>query len=640
MCGISGYILRDIQPLSTDLILKMTRIFNHRGPDDEGFTFIADGITSPVSFVTEESTKDIQGIPFLSNQDIPHRIAFGHRRFSIVDITSAGHQPFWSANNQVCVSFNGEIYNYIELKEELKKLGHQFNTDSDTEVIVEAFLAWGCDCFQKFNGFWALSLYDTRSQKLYFSRDRIGKAPLYYTILPQGVFWSSEIKSLLELIPRRENVSQEAIVNFAITGIKDVNNSTMFNEIKTFPSGVFGTVSPSGIETLTAYWELPHSRQKKSQYSVQKALKELEEVLLDSIRLRVRADVDVAFELSGGIDSSLLVGLAAKNEISLKAYTISFMDETDDELKHAVSLVNKYPHLINHHIIHAKQSKILPQLNHFIWLLSEPFHSPNLITLRNMHEQITQEGTRVVITGSAADEMFAGYGTDYIGLYLKYLFSTGQYRIAIQEFLKHSENLSFSDYIRTAILSSPQSFQDFYKKLRSLPPNTDPLLDFSSPIRKPQNEFSSRIRDNMKDGRMNYWMRSGHQTSISIPIETRAPFLDYRIVEQALGLPLEYLIREGWLKWMLRRLGEDFLSPEILWRRKKQGFPFPLKRWLLESKIIFLAILQNTQCPYIDFNKLKENYEIIAHHNAPYLWRLIIIGLWWYRVINAKELEF
>src|SRR5437667_1816068 len=176
----------------------MFRSVAHRGPDDEGLTLICLRSASAIDLATDESARGAKKQYRLEGYKagLPHQIAFGHRRFSIIDVSPMGHQPFWSSNRKVCVCFNGEIYNYVELRAELKRLGHEFHTDSDTEVLAEAYLEWGVKCFNRLNGFWTLSLYDADRGSVLLSRDRIGKTPLYLAKATEGLFWCSEMKGL------------------------------------------------------------------------------------------------------------------------------------------------------------------------------------------------------------------------------------------------------------------------------------------------------------------------------------------------------------------------------------------------------------------------------------------------------------
>ena len=216
----------------------------HRGPDDEGITLIDPERDVHQDLLTENSARSLQGYERAGEaKDIQHRIGIGHRRFSIVDISSAGHQPFWSSESKVCVAFNGEIYNYVELREELKQKGFRFHTASDTEVLAMAYRAWGVKCFQRFNGFWAVSLYDQERRQMLLARDRIGKAPLYVTRDDRGLYWASEIKGLFAMLGSSQFiVHEQAVVDFLKWYRRDLFHETFYKGISSFPNAAYAWV--------------------------------------------------------------------------------------------------------------------------------------------------------------------------------------------------------------------------------------------------------------------------------------------------------------------------------------------------------------------------------------------------------------
>ena len=265
----------------------------HRGPDDEGITLIDPERGVHQDILTEDSDPSIQGYERLRKaKDIQHRIGFGHRRFSIVDTSSAGHQPFWSADGKVCVDFNGEIYNYVELREELKQIGFRFYTVSDTEVLAMAYRAWGVQCFRRFNGFWAISLFDQERRQMLLARDRIGKAPLYVTRRDGGLYWASEIKGLFAMLGSSQfSVREQAVVEFLKFHRRDMFHGTFYNDISTFPNAAYAWVEADGSYQPVKYWELPNHRLSRNDISIDEAKDRLKELLGDAVRLRLRADV-------------------------------------------------------------------------------------------------------------------------------------------------------------------------------------------------------------------------------------------------------------------------------------------------------------------------------------------------------------
>ncbi len=642
MCGISGYVLTNQTETTADRILRMTRAIAHRGPDDEGLTLFAPDSATGLDLKTAHT---VSGLPDLQAAEaiapVPHHIAFGQRRFSIIDITPAGHQPFWSSDRQMCVAFNGEIYNYVELRHQLEQRGHHFRTQSDTEVLVEAYLEWGTDCFQYFNGFWAISLYDARKQAVLLSRDRIGVAPLYVAQTAAGVFWSSEIKGIFAgTHPGDFTISAQAIADFIQQGWRDLFHNTFYEGIVTFPNAAFAWIEPDGSYQPQPFWQLPRQRRSEREVTTPAAIKELRYLLTDAVKLRLRADVPVGIELSGGMDSSALTALAAQTGSHLAAFTVSFPGTAADEEPFARKVAEYYGDRIDYHILTPPAHDLFDRADEYIGLMEEPFHSPNLVTNQNIWRQMAAQGIRVSLNGAAGDELLAGYAGDYHPPYLRQLLRQGKVGRFAHEFLSFSESQTDRlGYLRSAYRLIPESVRLYNR--RAIAPTLNPFILPGSIQRRAglSQEINQRLVDVMGDWRMNYWLRAGNKSCMGVPLETRAPFLDYRVVDFAFTLPVSYLIRDGWLKWILRQAVQDVLPPEVIWRKLKAGFPFPYTEWLLASKQRFFAMITPLDCPYLDLKKLQsDTYEVLAHRQPLYLWRLLSLALWWKKCVQGEEL--
>jgi asparagine synthase (glutamine-hydrolysing) len=301
----------------------------HRGPDDEGITLIDPEQDIHQDLLTENSARCASGH---HGPDILHRIGIAHRRFSLVDTTSAGHQPFWSLDGKVCVAFNGEIYNYVELRDELAQKGFRFRTASDTEVLVMAYRAWGVECFQRFNGFWALSLYDHERRQVLLARDRIGEAPLYVTRDVSGLYWASEIKGLFAMLGASQFIVREqAVVDFMTWYRRDLFHETFYDGVSSFPNASYAWIEGDGRYQPVKYWQVPNCRLTVKEISVNEAKVTVNELLGDAVRIRLRADVPVSVQLSGGMDSSSLLALAANSSSRVRAYTVGFRQNESNE---------------------------------------------------------------------------------------------------------------------------------------------------------------------------------------------------------------------------------------------------------------------------------------------------------------------
>jgi len=652
MCGIAGYQLTRTQQSGAACLRQSLEIMAHRGPDDEGIALIDPDRNIYRDLITENSA--CSGRARCSEAELQHRIAFGHRRFSIVDVSPGGHQPFWCSDAKVCVAFNGEIYNYVELRDELKEKGFTFRTVSDTEVLAIAYRVWGVKCFERFNGFWALSLYDRNRRQALLARDRIGKAPLYVTHNRHGLYWASEIKGLLALIgscgscPR---VHEQAVVDFVRWQRRDLFHETFYEGISSFPNAAYAWLEPDGTYRPVTYWDIPRRRLAAGEISIPEAKRKLKGLLGDAVRLRLRADVPVSVQLSGGMDSSTLLAIAANMAPRVHAYTVAYPGSAVNEESFARQVANHYSN-VEYSVIQPPAEDILDHADSYVQLMGEPFHSPNQFTSQRIWRTMTSDGFRATLYGAGGDEVFAGYATDYFQPYLRYLLSRGRGSDFLKEFILFSQHrpgrLGF-DYLRRAnqlflreaVRLVPWAPRVYHKLLNDrIPKECDPFISPGSVEAHvgPSEDIQDLMIDYMTDWLMNYWLRIDNQNSMGVPIELRSPFLDYRVVELGFSLPLEFLIRDGWMKWILRSAMEDQLPHGVVWRKQKVGFPFPLKEWLGRVKGRLLSMIQPLDSPYLNMQKFVAGYETIRQHDPSYLWCLVSLAMWWKRCVQGERL--
>lgn len=650
MCGIAGYILTESSSSATYL-LSMTQAVRHRGPDDEGFAFIDSIDGTQINLSGNNSCTDIrsayESIHAARNVS-RHQIALAQVRYSIVDISSGGHQPMWSSCNSVCLTFNGEIYNHQELRSQLINAGYIFRTKSDTEVFVNAYLEWGDDVFSHLNGFWAIALYDSRRKQILLARDRLGKAHLYIFRGPDGsVSWASEIKAFFNHGAfNRFDVDKSALFDYIAFGRRD-RQGTLWNQVEDFPPAHSEWLSPGKPAEKARYWDFPTDRLRSSDCNLEEQSSRFRDLLTDSLQLRSRADVPVAFELSGGLDSSALVALAARRlGLKFRAFTISFPEKEADESDFARMVVKQYAENIDHRIITPGPDSFWRDSDQFAWSQEEPFHSPNLFTNRSLRQLMKRSGTDVVITGAGADELLAGYPADYQGPYLRFLLSSGAFRSAYRELIS-SKEVSVTRGLLSIASDSivSEEFRSLLAKivsgeLRSLSGASTGLIVEglkSCKLAGPQAAFGRHVSNNMSNRMMNYWLRSGAKADYSIPMESRAPFLDHRVVEFGMRLPPEFLIHEGWNKYILRTAVDNLLPPQVTWRERKMGFPFPYYSWLTASKERALLELERSDCPFIDRNYIARAYDSMALKFPLLLWRTISTSIWWRVVVSGER---
>lgn len=623
MCGIAGVIDLDRKPVEPALLLAMNQAIAHRGPDDEGYVLI-DQVSSRVRHYSgPTSPEDIRSrFPLLRAGFPAHgfNIGLSHRRFSIIDLSSAGHQPFFDSEQEYCVVFNGEIYNYVEIRAELIAKGFNFQTRSDTEVLLVAYKCWGAKCFEKLNGFWALALYDFKNHALLLSRDRIGKKPLYWTRVGSRVYFASEIKALLRIpeIYQRRRVNEASVSDWLVYDVKDLDFSTCFHGIHSLPSGSWSLVDESFPNHSTKFWKVPEERLREKDMSVHEACLRLREVCEDAVRIRLRCDVPLSVELSGGLDSSVVLALAAQVYPSkITSYTIRFPEEKYNEEPFARSVAKRYG--VDYRVLDSPTENFWCQIFPFTYLQEEPYHSPNMQTSQVIWSHMRASGTKVLLTGSGGDENFAGYGIYFYSHHRDNLM-TGRVDRYLRNALLDSEARN-----RLASLSTP-IIELIKEAIKQYAPaelvrrfRSEGWPYYFTGKRYPRSLYpmsaSQALYGYMTNLLMPYWLRSGDKVVMGMPVEPRCPLLDYRVIELAFHLPVTYLIRNGWRKWILRKAMEDLLPQDVVWRKNKMGFPFPYERFQAETNAIMETILERASNPFIDLSQkqsLKNNWKAIS----------------------------
>jgi asparagine synthase (glutamine-hydrolysing) len=645
MCGIAGYFFFSEKRNNCDTIREMSAEIAHRGPDDEGFVFIdtLNPAKPSIHLASGDSDKTIQeklGIMDEDSFSFSHNLALAHRRFAIVDLSPSGHQPMWDDTGTLCVIFNGEIFNYIELREELRSQGFVFRTGSDTEVILYAYRCWGVEAFKRFSGFWAIVLYDRRENILVLSRDRIGKKPLYVYRDAHKFVWASEIKSILRLIPAQAlHIDESSVWNYLYFGKRDVAHYTFWAEIKMMDNAAYAIVSADGDFKTATYWQLPAKRRHEEEITLKEAQTQFIRLLETSLSERLRADVPIAFELSGGMDSSAMVALRALlDKEHFPAFTVKYADRREDESPFAAQLARQYPN-IDHHLIDFEKEDLWNHMNKFLYLQEEPFHNPSLLISQLLRKKIKDRGFKVLVGGSGGDEVMAGY-TEYAVPIVKELLKQRKYMSAVGNVLLYKEPYPFRLKPMTRILlnrmSKKSSHTFFYEKYFTMDDRakTRPPVFFK--------EIEKLLTANMKDLKMYYWMSSGDKAAMGIPIEVRAPFLSHRVVEFLFSLPVSYLMRNGWLKWLLRKSLGGILPDKVCWRKQKMGFPFPIARWLMKNESLLKGLLTD----YAETNRWLDNRLIVRDYaeinavNNNFLWRAVNFQLWLIRVIHRETIDF
>lgn len=561
MCGICG-----IYSSRTDLrgagarLKSMSDAIVHRGPDGEGH--------------------------FLEQ-----KIALGHRRLSIIDL-EGGDQPIYNEDHSICVVFNGEIYNFTELREELIGKGHEFRTHSDTEVIVHAYEQYGTDCVKHFNGMFCFALWDKNTERLFIARDRMGEKPLYYRERNGEISFASELKSLLVDEPDIE-LDTDALEQYLTYGYVP-KPFCIVKGIKKLPEAHTLTVE-KGQLTVKPYWEIPFPASSDNHYKDEHAVTEaFESLLSNAIDIRLRSDVPVGAFLSGGTDSNLIVAMASElSSETLSTYTVGFSEASHDEMAYARMTAERYG--TNHHeiVIDELDADLFPKI---VKQFDEPFADSSAIPTYYVNREAARD-LKVCLSGDAGDELFCGYD--------RYNFEAGEGIISkvpagIRKATLGSIAALMPDtfrgkgWMRRHSASNEQKWQrmmgpfDYFErkalyndKHRSLA--HDRAEYFSAGYtRDDLDEISKRMLVDQSSYLPDDILVKVDRTSMWHSLEVRVPFLDHRLVEFANSLPLDMKKRDGVQKLPIRHLLQSRVAPELL-NKPKTGFGLPIKHWMSGS---------------------------------------------------------
>ncbi len=590
MCGIGGIINKNNKSVEELLIHQMTDIIAHRGPDSSG------------SFLYKN-------------------IAFGHRRLSILDLSSSGHQPMKYLDDLV-ITYNGEIYNFIEIREELIQKGYIFDSNSDTEVILKAYHCWGKTCVNYFNGMWSFSILDIKQKIVFCSRDRFGVKPFYYIENNDLFSFGSEISQLLPFLPNRI-LNKKVALDYLISGIEECSNETFFKDIYLLKGGhnlVFDLQTNS--YEIERYYNLKLSAQKNT--SVDDYIQELKR----SITLRLRSDVKVGTCLSGGIDSSTISSFASKlyqnsNEKFMAIHAKSSEYKTDES--EFAKIVSKIAN-INLNFVEPSYSDFKSNILSIIKIQQEPFGSLSIIMQYFVFKKAKELGCIVMLDGQGGDETLLGYERYYPAIVkskkgiakLKALLqSSKNSRLSLIDTIKYQ--YYFSNYkLRLKRLKYKNSF---YK--------SEIINEYESEelriISESYNDISILQKNEIVSSQLPHLLKYEDRNSMANSIESRLPFLDYKLVELSLNTNTSLKIKDGWTKFILRKAAETILPKEIVWRKAKLGFNAPEKTWTKEFENEMIKEIQQSEIlnNFIDFKKLYfKNLDLRTK------WRLYNFSAW------------
>ena len=547
MCGIVGYMGK-IPPEKNNLY-QASEVLKHRGPNFEGF---------------------------YTNKLKDTHVALVHRRLSIIDLDNRSNQPFRYKNT--ILIFNGEIYNYIEIRNQLKDLGHIFKTSGDTEVLIHALHEWGTSALEKLEGMWAFAWYDERDSSLILSRDRFGEKPLFIWPKNHGLYFASEIKGLVVIANETPQINDNHLIRNLVNGYKSLykKKETFFIDIEQIPPGYILKIDSDGKKKSYNYWKSKFIENKKMTYL--DAVHSTKETLINAVKLRMRSDVPVAFCMSGGVDSNSLISIATK---ILKCEVHGFTIVNSDARYNEQNLVNQSAKelSIKHTSVKLEKKKFLENLKLLIDHHDSPVYTISYYLHWQLMKSIKAEDYKVTISGTGADELFTGY-YDHHNLYLyEVLKNKSLYKNSLDAWYRYQENIVRNPFLkdpnlyvknsefRDHIFMHNEIFSSFLKEKWS-----EPFTEL--------NYTESLLRNRMLNEMFNeivpVILHEDDLNAMYFSMENRSPFLDSNLFELAYSIPSNLLIKDGMTKAILRDAMKGIVPEMILQEKRKIGFNAPI----------------------------------------------------------------
>lgn len=609
MCGICGIFgFNDKQ-----LVKSMAAVLKHRGPDDEGFYF-------------------------------NDNVALGHRRLSVIDIEGS-HQPVHNEDESIWIVYNGEVYNFQTLRQQLIQKGHRFYTSGDTEVIVHAYEEWGEDCVAKLNGMFAFAIYDNDIKSLFLARDRLGIKPLYYLIRNSKFLFASEEKAILEFEEYEPAVNIHVLPYFLGYGYENTHTETLFRDIKKLPPGHILSVNSKGTE-VKKYWDIEaHHTNESEEFYAERLLS----LLKRSVERHLISDVPLGVYLSGGLDSSSIVGLMSQLTDNIKTFSVGFGEGIKNELKYSRVVADHFNTDHKEIIVEPEKMNILEEI---IWYSGTPINDFAIIPVYLMSKEAKKDVT-VILTGDGGDEVFGGYNKTYkrhmkvknMGKYLG--ITSGLVSLASQ--LLPSSKIKYDLSYAAKLWKDAGSYMLYTPAFREDEfPN---LLVRPEPLEKNVITFRDCFKYSFGDGMTlfdlsallpNAFLPKVDRATMASGVEARVPLLDQEVVEFAFTIPYDLKIKNNIEKYTFRKAMTGIL-PQAILKREKRGFGYPFNladrnlREYAESLLDEKTIRNQGYFKPDYIRKMLKNPKNLSHREGLRLWSLVSFQLWHKRFIEGYQ---
>lgn len=605
MCGINGFNFSN-----KNLIKNMNSALNHRGPDDRGFL-------------------------------IEKKLSLGHTRLSILDLSSAGKQPmiYKYKKRKVAIVFNGEVYNYKEIKKKLKKKGYKFKSETDTEIILASYIEYGFDCVKKFNGMWAFCIYDFNKKIIFLSRDRLGVKPLYYYNKKKIFIFSSEIKGILEhkkfKINKKENINKKGLHFYFSTGAIPSPLSIYNNVYKLSPAT--NMVFDLKKNKIRKKWKYFHIKKFEPINNKKELLKQGQKLLDNATKIRMRADVPVGAFLSGGLDSSSVVSIMRKftDLKKLNTFSIGFK-EGYDESKYVKIVKNNFKTKHHHKYFIYKDFKKI--INKIAFFYDEPFADASCFPSYDV-SKLAEKHVKVVLSGDGGDEVFAGYGIHSLAAKVDFFRKIPEFiRKILNKILpKKGKFKAVKNLARLSLLDK----KTFFSNLQTHKDNVfekwcEEKLEYC--LKKCNNNLVEAVRvyDYLFNTLADKYLTKVDRASMAHGLEVRSPYLDYRFINYSQKIPTKLKITISQDKILMRDLISKIVPKEIS-KRSKKGFIPPLKKWIKKKKYYnftekSLKLLKKLYPSMYNFYKnhvFSKSTKLNEEEISSYLIKLFLFAKWW-----------
>jgi asparagine synthase (glutamine-hydrolysing) len=620
MCGIAGIVGRNEDVVDASDVHRMCQAIVHRGPDEEGI-FVKDGT------------------------------GLGMRRLSIIDV-EGGHQPVFNEDRSVWAVFNGEIYNFVELRAELESRGHHFYTHSDTEVIVHLYEELGPECVRRLKGMFAIAIWDESRKSLLLARDRLGKKPLHYAFSNGRLLFGSEIKAILAIAPELAVPNPEALLQYFYFGYVP-DPLTAFAAIRKLPPGHLMEYFRGSLKER-CYWDVPAYGSAPPQ-SEEECLQILESKLAEAVRIRLMSEVPLGVLLSGGVDSSIVVALMARASSSpVKTFSIGFAEDRFNEAQYARVVAERFG--TEHHEM-VVDPNLEETITYLTSMLEEPFGDSSMLPTYFVCRMARQKVT-VALSGDGGDELFAGYDRYAVAMQRRHLDGFPQWagrlyrqrlhpRLPVGVYGRNyawNATLNWRDRYLDGVTALPARdrerslfSKDFLALADRLPDPLQQFQDYYDDTPGAPDDLSRLLYLDTKTYLVGDILTKVDRMSMATSLEVRVPMLDHEFVEWAAGLPIEWKFRASTRKYLLKRLAERLGIPAELLHRPKQGFQLPMEQWLRgELKQKFLSILTEPRTLQRGYFRPDAVRGIVDEHvrgrrnRTGMLWRMLILE-WWHR---------